>query len=111
MNWNARKYFDDETRKKLQETIKDEALLRQVESAYESDMNESERHEIETQEVYARVAGLLAATSEISGISQERLLTITRRIAASDRDAKWYHVLSAIYSFYRINASLENEEE
>lgn len=110
MNWNARKYFDDEARKKLQETIKDESLLKQVEAAYESDMNESERHEIETQEAYAKVAGLLAATSEISGISQERLLTITRRLAVTTRDTKWYDVLSMIYSFYRINASLDEEK-
>lgn len=110
MNWNARKYFDDEARKKLQETIKNESLLKQVESAYESDMNESERHETETQEIYARVASLLAQTSEISGISQEHLLTITRRIAATTRNTKWYDVLSMIYSFYRINTSLDKEK-
>lgn len=111
MNWNTRKYFDDETRKKISESITDESLLAQVMSVYEDSMNAVDRKEVETQDRYANIAKLLEQTSAVSGVSQEHLLTITRRIAVSSRDTEWYQVLSMIDTFFRIRDALLKDEQ
>jgi hypothetical protein len=110
MNWKTREHFDKETREKLQESIPDVPLLDEVIRAYEYDVASVERREAELQGVYAHIPSLLAQTSEISGISQEHLLTITRRIATTSRDMEWYQVLGMVNSFFRIKENLLKEE-
>lgn len=111
MSWATRKYYDDETRRKMREAFPDESLLKQIESAYESSLNDVERREIEIEGVYENVAGLLSRVSELSGVSQEHLLIIARRIATMSRDMEWWHVLRTIESFYRIKDALLTEEK
>lgn len=109
MNWNIRKYADEEARQHLSEAITDESLHNQVEAAYNDSIAAIERKEAEIQEIYSHIESLLAQTSEASGVSQEVLVTIARRIGATSRDLEWYQVLSIINSFYRIKAMLEKE--
>jgi len=111
MSWEVRKHYDKETREKLQSAISDADLRAEVEKAYNDSVAAIERAESQMQNDYARIPGLLADTSAVSGVSQIQLLTVARRIAVGMRDMEWHQVLSIINGYYRVQKAIENEDK
>lgn len=83
----------------LKTAFPDEAIRTRIEKMYERDHTDIERREIELQKIYKGVASTLEATSELTGIEPDMLLTICGR-ASAFMSMPWYEMLSIVRAYH-----------
>lgn len=108
---SIRDYNEKQFLTELNQSIPDEALRGRLERMYERDHTTIERKEDELQKAYKSIPSVLEATSKLTGLEPDTLLTVVGR-ASAFMSMPWYEMLSIIRAYYvQLNRVREEYEQ
>lgn len=108
---SIRDYEEQQFMEKLRGSVTDEKLLKRIEGVYEREHNDIDRKEMELHRTYEAVPSMLAKISELSGIDQDRLITIIGQASVGYRDISFSLMTNILRDFYVIKNRIEREGE
>lgn len=108
---SIRDYEEKQFLEELSQSIPDEAIRERIERMYNRDHGEVDRKEIELHRAYKSIPSTLEATSKLTGLEADTLLTVVGR-ASAYLSMPWYEILSIVRAYHvQLNQLREEQEQ